>query len=638
MNPELELALENCLHRLQHGESLETCLADYADQSGALRPLLVLATRIHSLPRPPASPEATQAGRQKMLAAVDARQQIPRFSWRRVVNPVEQFLSWMAGTLRRPEGRRLSLAWRTGLAVLAILLVGFPVAALASTNSLPGELLYPLKRSAEQVRLFFIADNQSRQQLQTHYAAERRQEAQAVARLRRQVTVEFEGDIETIDGNMWQVSGLGVLIDENTVLEGLPEAGAHVSIRAHVRADGTLIAFRVHVLSSPTPATLPTIVPVPSPSAVSVPPITEPPTAPPCTTEAAVGLPATPPPSATPVSPSPIRPTTTPTPQQPTRLPTATPSPQPPTTSPTASPTSGPPVFIEGIVEMFADGTILVSDQGTRYEITITPETVIEGDPVAGNLVHVLALPVPAGLVALHIMVIEPSPPPQVLLIQGNVLAVDPAMIRVEETGGPVYDIVITPETVFAGDPAVGDLVRVEAELASDNIIRALFIEVVNEPPPNLVITGVVRSLSGAQIIVEEPGGAGFEIAITPATVIIGEPAVGDTVLVEALEEAGQLTALLIEVQNNPPPPPSLVITGVVQSLSGVQIIVEEPGGAVFAIAITPATVIIGEPAVGDTVLVEAVEAAEGSVALSIEALDKLLPPPSDAGDDAARR
>ena len=67
----------------------------------------------------------------------------------------------------------------------------------------------------------------------------------------------------------------------------------------------------------------------------------------------------------------------------------------------------------------------------------------------------------------------------------------------------------------------------------------------------------------------EEPGGAVFEIAITPDTVIIGEPSVGDIVLVEALEEPGGLVALLIEVQNSQLAGPVREISNRVQQRAG---------------------------------------------------------------------
>jgi|GEM_PF-1798911 len=74
MEPELEHLLDRCLSQLNQGQALETVLGQYPAQADALRPALLAALAVQRTPQPIPSPQAREAGKARLLAAVAARQ------------------------------------------------------------------------------------------------------------------------------------------------------------------------------------------------------------------------------------------------------------------------------------------------------------------------------------------------------------------------------------------------------------------------------------------------------------------------------------------------------------------------------------------------------------------------------------
>ncbi len=294
MNRKFETVLDECLDRIQAGATVEACLARFPEHAEALHPLLRMASAVRAVPPPRPDPAAVYAGRQGMLRAVTER------------NARQPLL---AGLFRWPWARA-ALA----LAVL-FLVVGFGARGLVavSADSLPGDRFYPVKRFTESVRYALTLDPVARQQLEAEFAAEREEEIRAVLDSGRSATIEFRGNLETIGDGFWAVGGFEVILTDQTVIVGQPAVGAIVLVQARSAGDGTLLALRLEVQSSPLPATLtatatsrPTLTPTPTrPTATSTP--TQPPT-------------RTPEPTATPL------PTRTPT-EEPTAIASSTPPP-----------------------------------------------------------------------------------------------------------------------------------------------------------------------------------------------------------------------------------------------------------------------------------------------------------------------
>jgi len=156
MRSNIEDILARFLEEIEHGKSVQDCLAEYPDLAEELAPLLHLAGAIKQVPTPVPRPEVVQQ------AVMNARQ-----------------------TLRRTESppRRLSVRslWvhpafvRTALAMCLIIVLGWTTVRL-SAASLPGELLYPVKRLSEQVRYFFATNPEGKAELHILFADRRTEE------------------------------------------------------------------------------------------------------------------------------------------------------------------------------------------------------------------------------------------------------------------------------------------------------------------------------------------------------------------------------------------------------------------------------------------------------------------------------
>lgn len=117
MSSDFDTLLDQCLARLQTGESLDTILREYPDDAARLRPLLEVATRVYTLPAPRARSFAYTAARQRMLAAVDERSAQPRLGFWAALLPDFNFLRQLPGLSSIP-------AQVFNLAVIALLIIG----------------------------------------------------------------------------------------------------------------------------------------------------------------------------------------------------------------------------------------------------------------------------------------------------------------------------------------------------------------------------------------------------------------------------------------------------------------------------------------------------------------------------------
>jgi len=133
MNQKLENIFDKCLDRMFDGESIEVCLNAYPEQASELEPLLKTSHVI--------------------IQKSSAIQPAPEFKAR-----VYSRLRAMpyAKQEKAERSKRIPIWHRKWLlavaSVLVVLLVGVGTVA-ASTSTLPGKPLYPIKLAGEQVRL-----------------------------------------------------------------------------------------------------------------------------------------------------------------------------------------------------------------------------------------------------------------------------------------------------------------------------------------------------------------------------------------------------------------------------------------------------------------------------------------------------
>jgi uncharacterized membrane protein YgcG len=247
MDSQLEIKLIECLGRLDDGEPIDRILAHYPDDAAGLRPLLETAVALEEL-RPTPRESARIASRRAFLAqAHELRESASRRSW---------------------LPRRLAITI-TAL-IVAFIFVSGTVAVSAS--ALPSEPLYGVKRAVEDVQLLVAAGAQ-KDQLAASFGQRRRDEINLLLVMRRDTAIAFEGTIEIIQPNGWEVSGLYIYFDPATTIAGTPAVGSHARIQGHTRA-GQLHADSISVEPGGSPIASPTATVTPKPSATARPSLT----------------------------------------------------------------------------------------------------------------------------------------------------------------------------------------------------------------------------------------------------------------------------------------------------------------------------------------------------------------------------
>jgi len=153
MADKLAQTLEECLELLRQGVSLEECLARYPEYAGELEPLL----RTAQVARERLSFGIPTRAKARIRARVMAE-------WNHEHAPREQ--PW-----RLPS---LVPRWAvvTACVVLALLLGGAGT-AMAAGGAVPGDLLYPVKMTTEEVRLAFTFSDLAKAELHVDLAERR---------------------------------------------------------------------------------------------------------------------------------------------------------------------------------------------------------------------------------------------------------------------------------------------------------------------------------------------------------------------------------------------------------------------------------------------------------------------------------
>jgi hypothetical protein len=316
-------------------KTVAECLAQYPDLREELEPLLRLTVRLQAARTLQASPELRRVSpiRVRNLVAAWPRRveraitipNLPRVVYRRLQ---AVFSTW----------RKLPAAVTIGVVFAAWLLVGGGV-VYASTDALPGDVLYPVKRTVESMQLAVSRNDASDARLHLAFASMRLDEVAALLEKGRPQDIEpvladYEAQVRLVLSFFSYDRGLSP--DEQATLADLL-----VTAQAHHEAQLLTTSRAAHdqalevLAGEPTPTVSPTPPPVPTqlPTEPSTP--TPVPTQPPTEPSAPTAVPTQPPTELSTATPVPTTPPTEP----PTPTPVAT---QPPTPTPSPEPTEWP--------------------------------------------------------------------------------------------------------------------------------------------------------------------------------------------------------------------------------------------------------------------------------------------------------
>jgi hypothetical protein len=162
MSERLKDILDDCLDRVtKRGDTIEQCLEIYPDWADELEPLLRTAVSVKTATSFRARPEFQISTKSKLMSAIAARRE----------EQERKGASFWIAFQRR---------WVVAVSLILVLLIAGTGTVGASMNSLPGDLLYPVKTATERVQAFFTFQNEAKANLYAKFAERRVEEIEAL--------------------------------------------------------------------------------------------------------------------------------------------------------------------------------------------------------------------------------------------------------------------------------------------------------------------------------------------------------------------------------------------------------------------------------------------------------------------------
>jgi hypothetical protein len=224
--------LEQCLVEIEQGADVDTVLFRYPEYADELRPILEASVKAKEMSAPEPSADVVRRNRARVLQhAAEMREGM--------VKPAPRF--WFASL------RRLAVT----VTVILMMLVSSTGLVRAASNTIPGDNLYPVKRTWEDIILLFTFNPQEREQLEFEHENERLEELTELFTEGRSVPVDFAGYVSRRSATEWRVSGITVVFSAQTEMPNQPvTVGDAVRIIGHTQSEKTVLAERIELLPS----------------------------------------------------------------------------------------------------------------------------------------------------------------------------------------------------------------------------------------------------------------------------------------------------------------------------------------------------------------------------------------------------
>jgi len=224
--------LEICLNEIEQGRDVDTVLFRYPELADQLRPIIKASINAKKMVVPVPSQDIVRKNRAKLL----------------------QYAAEMREQSNAPSRHIWSVPLRRALVtlmVIALLFVSSTNLVRASSNTLPGDNLYPVKRTWEDVSLFFTFDTTKREELELEHENERLDELHDLFAEGRSANVDFAGYVSRQNGAEWRVSGITVIISSKTRLPNqLVEINSAIRVKGQAQNDMSVLAETVELLPS----------------------------------------------------------------------------------------------------------------------------------------------------------------------------------------------------------------------------------------------------------------------------------------------------------------------------------------------------------------------------------------------------
>jgi hypothetical protein len=225
----LENALEIGLRRLAEGETIEEALADAPELRSEVTPLLRAAITARRAAETEFPIDLRQRVRLRFLHRAAQMRKTPRHRQARII----------------PAFSRAAIT----LILAAILVLTSTGLVRASSRAVPGDQLYTVKRSWEDIRLLLSTQPAVQYMLASEFEQERLDEIEELLNLGRTAPITFSGVISFKSDGSWIVSGIPVYIAPTAKVPAESIiAGQPVLVSGTTRADGTVEASDIQLL------------------------------------------------------------------------------------------------------------------------------------------------------------------------------------------------------------------------------------------------------------------------------------------------------------------------------------------------------------------------------------------------------
>ncbi len=208
---------EDCLARLEAGEDLESILAAIPNEADKMRPLLQAALEARRSGEPVHIPAS---------AKIDSR---------------TRFLAEASRMQNRSPGFQphFRLAGAIAIAVL-ILFAGLFGTSLASAETVPGETLYPIKRAFESAQLALTSDQSTRLDLEEEFDRRRVTETEKLVEAGRTESVSLAGTLNETTEHVWVVGNVPLALTPDQMEIARSLRGSYVEVKGQLQSGSGL--------------------------------------------------------------------------------------------------------------------------------------------------------------------------------------------------------------------------------------------------------------------------------------------------------------------------------------------------------------------------------------------------------------
>jgi len=156
MKKNIEEILDDCISKMQAGATMDSVLAAHPEAASELRPMLDVVFDLSRLPDPPFSAK----GLMRALSHQTEHVRRKRITW-----PSFEF-PWFS----------TQVLVRVAAGIAVVFMIGWGVSA-ASAQALPGDWMYPIKRTIERVKLMLTINAANEAELRISFSEQRMSEA-----------------------------------------------------------------------------------------------------------------------------------------------------------------------------------------------------------------------------------------------------------------------------------------------------------------------------------------------------------------------------------------------------------------------------------------------------------------------------